>query len=71
MKKYKMKKTINNEFGFAVNKIILFEGRKNTLGKYDYILFSVCDVHYQMSFNNKEMRYKLIVFESDERIGIY
>ena len=68
MNKQEMKKIINNEFGFAVNKIVLLEASKNSFGEYDYIMFSVCGVEYQMSFDYMEMRYKLIVFESNERV---
>lgn len=69
MNKNEMKRVINQEFGFATNKIVLLEASQNSFGKYDYIMFEVCGVEYQMNFDYIEMRYKLIVFESNERIA--
>ena len=70
MNKTEMKKVINEEFGFATNKIVLLEGSKNSFGKYDYIMFEVCHIEYQMNFDYITQDYKLIVFKHP-RISIY
>lgn len=53
MNKTEMKKLINQEFGFATNKIVLLEGSKNSFGEYDYIMFEVCHIEYQMNFDTQ------------------
>lgn len=68
MNKQEMKKVINEEFGFSTSKIDLLEGSKNSFGKYDYIMFSVCGIEYQMDYSYIEGRYKLRIYESDGRI---
>lgn len=64
MNKTEMKKVINKKFGFATNKIVLLEGSKNSFGKYDYIMFEVCQIEYQMNFDYIDQDYKLIVLEA-------
>lgn len=68
MNKTEMKKVINEEFGFATNKIVLFEGSKNSFGKYDYIMFAVCNIEYQMNYSYIEQRYILSIYESFGKI---
>ena len=48
MNKNEMKKTINQEFGFAINKITLLEASTNRFGSLDYIMFEVCGIEYQI-----------------------
>lgn len=63
MNKTEMKKIINQEFGFATNKIVLLEASKNSFGKYDYIMFEVCHIEYQMNFDYITQDYKLIIWK--------
>lgn len=63
MNKNEMKRVINQEFGFATNKIVLLEASQNSFGKYDYIMFEVCHIEYQMNFDYEEQDYKLIVWK--------
>lgn len=66
--KQEMKQVINKEFGFAMNKIVLLEASKNSFGKFDYIMFEVCGIDYQMNYSYIEGRYKLSIYENDGRI---
>lgn len=69
MNQQEMKKIINNEFGFAINKIVILEGKKNTYsGQYDHIYFLVCGIRYTMSFNYVDIRYNLSIFDSNGKI---
>ena len=68
MNKQEMKSIINQEFGFATNKITLLEASKNSFGKYDYIMFEVCGIEYQMNFNYIDRRYTLHIYNNDNRI---
>ncbi len=68
MNKQEMKKVINEEFGFATNKITLLESYKNSFGKYDFIMFKVCGIEYQMNFNYVSLRYELSIYESNGKI---
>ena len=61
MNKSEMKKIINEEFGFATSKIVLLEASKDSNGKYDYIMFEVCNIEYQMTFDYSIYDYKLTV----------
>ena len=63
MNKTEMKKVINEEFGFATNKIVLLEGYKNSFGKYDYIMFEVCHIEYQMNFDYIKQDYVLYILK--------
>lgn len=65
MNKQEMKKVINQEFGFATNKVVLLEASKNSFGKYDYIMFEVCGIEYQMDFNYIERKYTLRIYNND------
>lgn len=67
MNKNEMKKVINKEFGFSTNKITLLEGYKNSYGTYDYIMFEVCGIEYQINYDYTNKEYILRVF-SNERV---
>lgn len=68
MNKQEMKKVINQEFGFATNKIVLLEGSERN-GKFDYIMFAVCNIEYQMIYSFYEQRYILNVYRSNGAIS--
>lgn len=61
MNKSEMKKIINKEFGFAINKIVLLEAGKNANGRYDYIMFEVCHIEYWLTFDYNLFDYKLTI----------
>lgn len=70
MNKQKIKKIINEECGFAPNKIILLEAFKNKFGKYEYIFFEVCAVKYCLCYcciDHINFRYELQYFNQKER----
>ena len=62
MNKQQMKKVINEEFGFSTTKITLLEGSTNSFGKYDYIMFEVCGIEYQMNLDYITNEYKLHIY---------
>lgn len=64
MNKTAAKKLINDEFGFSASKINLLEGSTNDYGKFDYIMFSVCGIDYQMHFDYSKGCYTLKVYDS-------
>lgn len=64
MNKTSAKKLINDEFGFQVSKIDLLEGSTNAYGKFDYIMFSVCGIDYQLIFDYSKGCYILNVYDS-------
>lgn len=64
MNKKEMKDLISKEFGFSTSKINLLEASKNSFGKYDYIMFEVCDIEYQMRYLYDKFCYVLHVFDN-------
>jgi len=64
MNKAAAKKLINDEFGFSASKIDLLEGSTNDYGKFEYIMFSVCGIEYQMNFDFSKGCYTLKVYDS-------
>ena len=64
MTKQEMKKLINEQFGFSVNKIVLLE----SYGDGTYIMFAVCNVQYQMNYSNVRQCYILSVYDSNETV---
>ncbi len=63
MNKQEIRKVVNQEFGFDMKKIVLLEASKNSFGKYDYIMFDVCGIEYQMSYLYLEQRYVLHIYK--------
>lgn len=63
-----MKKKINDAFGFEKSKITLLEASKNSFLEFDYIMFSVCGIEYQMNYSYTEKRYILRVFNNNGAI---
>lgn len=69
MNKNEMKKIINQEFGFATNKIILLEASTRHPAVYEYIMFEVCGVEYQMRKIDGE-DWILVIYNDHGRVDI-
>lgn len=64
MEKSKIKQTINRHFGFQQSKVDLLECSTTLSGKsIDYVMFQVCGVEYQMTFDYSKGYFVLKIYD--------
>lgn len=62
-----VRQMINREYGFQIGRIELLELSRTNRG-YDYVMFRVCNIEYQMTYNNNTRQWELSIYDSNGRI---